>query len=196
MKLISILTMSLLATAVQAEGFDYTKVRGSDAATYNALNQETTRLNTYTYGNSVAIQGLSQRADDTDLAQIGQGQRLDAHDVRFTQQDAINDALSSKLSGMYIDTAGLRSEARQARREARQAKAGAAAALAVAGQQMCTLRECGGQVALSGSTMGGYQAIAVGLGAPINDRWFVNGAFTQSGSVRGGVISTTYSFGR
>lgn len=206
--------------------FDYTQVRGTDAATYNALNQETTRLNRYTYGNSVAIQaltvdqkrqddfmtkdqarqdaatkGLATRADDTDLALIGQNQRndvqdtrLNGHDQQFANQDAINDALSSKLNGMYTDTAGLRSEVRNARREAKQAKAGAAAALAVAGQNMCTLTECGGQIALSGSTMSGYQAVAIGVGVPLSDKWFVNGAYTQSGSVHGGVVSTTYSF--
>jgi hypothetical protein len=196
------IALSVAATSSFADdAFDYTKVKGTDAATYNALNQETTRLNTYTYGNSVAIQNLSGRADDTDLALIGQNSRndvqdtrLNGHDAQFAQQDTINDALSSKLNGLYTDTAGLRSEVRQARREAKEAKAGAAAALAVAGQNMCTLKECGAQVALSGSTMSGYQAVALGAGAAINDHWFVNGAFTQSGSVRGGVISTTYSF--
>lgn len=215
--------LSSASAFADENAFDYTQVRGTDAATFNALNQETTRLNRYTYGNSLAIQalnvdqkrqddfitkdqarqdaatkGLTTRADDTDLALIGQNQRnnvqdtrLNGHDQQFANQDTINDALSSKLSGMYTDTAGLRSEVRRDRREARQ---GSAAALAVAGQNMCTLTECGGQIALSGSTMSGYQAVAIGVGVPLSDKWFVNGAYTQSGSVRGGVVSTTYSF--
>lgn len=195
MKLISTLALCIVASTVHAaDAFDYSKVNGTDPATYNALNQETTRLNTYTYGNSVAIQALSGRADDTDLAQIGQNQRLDAHDVKFTQQDTINDALSSKLNGMYTDTAGLRSEVRQARREAREAKAGASAALAVAGQQFDI--HGGLQSSVSASTLGGYQALAIGFGGAVSERVFINGAFTTSSSVSGGVVAMTYSFGK
>lgn len=201
MKTLAIVLSLVSVSAFADEGFDYSKVDGSSAATYNALNQETTRLNKYTFGNSVAIQALSARADDTDLALIGQNTRnntqdtrLTAHDVQFANQDIINDAMSSKLDGLYTDTAGLRSDVRNARREAKEAKAGNAAALAVAGQNMCTLVECGGQVAMSGSTMSGYQAVAIGVGIPLSDHWFVNGAYTQSSNVQGGVISTTYSF--
>ena len=202
------------------EGFDYSKVNGNSAATYNALNQETTRLNKYTYGNSVAIQALDgrqqdtqaqtnvnttniqslgARADDSDLAAIVQTQRNDtqdvrlaAHDVQFANQDAINDAMSSKLNGLYTDTAGLRNDVRQARREAKEAKAGAAAALAVAGQQFDI--HGGFQTAIAASTMGGYQGLAIGAGGALSDHVFLNAAFTTSSSQTGAVVAGTYSW--
>lgn len=191
MKLFSAITLCMIATSSIAAGnptYDGKDIYHTNA-TLADLSSETTRLNEYNFGNSVAIQGLSARADNTDLDQI--------------RQDQVSDALATRLNGLYTDTAGLSQqtrqayqEARDARRQADRASKGASIALAVAGQQMCTRVECGGQVSLSGSTMNGSQAVALGIGAPINDRWFVNGAFAQSGGVSGGVVSTTYSFGR
>lgn len=149
--------------------------------------------------NTTNIQRLGARADDTDLQLVGQTQwnqrqdaRLDGHDQRFAQQDAVNEALSTKIGGLYTDMSGLRGEVRQARREAKQARAAASAALAVAGQQFDT--KGGFQTAVSASTMGGYQAIAVGLGGAVNDRVFINGAFTTSSNQTGAVLSGTYSW--
>lgn len=151
--------------------------------------------------NTTNIQRLGARADDTDLQLVGQTQwnqrqdaRLDGHDQRFAQQDAVNEALSTKIGGLYTDMSGLRGEVRQARREAKQAKAGASVALAVAGQQMCTRRECGFQTSVSAATMQGYQALAVGIGGAVSDNLFLNAAASKSSSVTGAVISGTYSW--
>lgn len=149
--------------------------------------------------NTTNIQRLGARADDSDLAMIretqrndGQDARLDGHDQRFAQQDAVNEALSTKIGGLYTDMSGLRGEVRQARREAKQARAAASAALAVAGQQFDI--HGGFQTAVSASTMGGYQALAIGAGGAVSDRVFINGAVTTSSNQTGAVLSGTYSW--
>lgn len=79
-------------------------------------------------------------------------------------------------------------------RDIKEAKNMAAAALAVAGQQFCTGQECGFQAAVSAATIGGSQALAVGVGGAVSENVFLNAAFTKSGSVSGGVVSGTYRF--
>lgn len=146
---------------------------------------------------------LEARADETDLtlgqhaSQLGNHQeRLNGHDQRFASQDEINEALGTKVAGLYQDTSYLKSEVRQARREAKEAKSFGAIALAVAGHQFNTEPSAGFQAALSASTIGGYQGVALGMGGAINQNWFVNAAVATSRSETGGVISGTYTFGR
>jgi len=76
--------------------------------------------------------------------------------------------------------------------DVKQAKEAASVALAVAGFAYCTDLDCGVQAAVSGSTIAGKQALAVGVGGAVSENLFFNAAFSQSGSTRGGVVSATY----
>lgn len=138
-----------------------------------------------------ATKSLQARADDSDLAMVGVQQVNQRQDIRLAQQDAVNEALSTSVAGLYTDMSGLRGEVRQARREAKEAKAGAAVALAVAAQQFSTDRSAGFQTAVSASTVGGYQALAVGVGGAITETVFVNGALSKSSNQPGAALSVT-----
>lgn len=147
---------------------------------------------------NASVQQLGARADDSDLAMIGVQQvnqrqdiRLDGHDAALARQDQVNEALSTSVAGLYTDVSGLRSEVRRASREAKEAKAGAAVALAVAAQQFSTDRSAGFQTAVSASTVGGYQALAVGVGGAISDTVFVNGALSKASNQTGAALSVT-----
>lgn len=148
--------------------------------------------------NTTSIQQLGARADDSDLAMVGVQQvnqrqdiRLAGHDAALAQQDQINEALSTSVAGLYTDMSGLRGEVRQARREAKEAKAGAAVALAVAAQQFSTDRSAGFQTSVSAATVGGYQALAVGVGGAVTDTVFVNGALSKSSNQTGAALAVT-----
>lgn len=181
---------------------DQARQDAAQRATDNRVTNNTKRIDnheTRITSNTTNIGRLNARADDSDLAMIretqrndGQDARLAGHDQRFAQQDAVNEALSTKIGGLYTDMSGLRGEVRQARREAKQARAAASAALAVAGHQFDI--HGGFQTAVSASTMGGYQALAIGAGGAISDRVFINGAVTTSSNQTGAVLSGTYSW--
>lgn len=185
-------------------------VNKAQDARLDKTNQRVDAVAWTTNSNTTRVGKLEGRADDTDLVLINhskqlnqQGNRLDGHDQQFADQAVVNAAIGSSLAGLYQDTAALsgqvkaaHEEARQARREAKDAQKYAAVALAVAGHQFNTEPSAGFQMALSGSTIGGNQAVAIGMGGAINEKWFVNAAAATSGGETGGVVSTTYSLGR
>lgn len=226
-------------------------------ATLADLQSEATRLNTYNYGNSVAIQihdgqikdlqdnkadktqveAVNKRVDVTNkqvaantqeaarledvkadksalkatdqkvaqnssqiqenTSQIGQntaaisqqGNTLNEYGSRLDSYGTSHDALASSLA-QYQNRTDSRLDTLES--DVRQAKEAAAVALAVAGHQFCTDLNCGVQAAVSGSTIAGKQALAVGVGGAVSENLFFNAAFSQSGATRGGVVSATY----
>lgn len=219
-------------------------------ATLADLQSEATRLNTYTNGNSVALQihdgqikdlqankadksevaAVNSRVDHTNkqvAANTKETVRLEnvkadksalkATDQKVAQQGtqisnnttvinqhsntlneygskldsygASHDALSSNVA-QYQSRTDSRLDTLES--DVRQAKEAAAVALAVAGHQFCTDLDCGVQAAVSGSTIAGKQAVAIGVGGAVSENLFFNAAFSQSGSTRGGVVSATY----
>lgn len=110
------------------------------------------------------------------------GSKLDsygsAHDTLASNMAQYQNRTDSRLDTLESDV--------------RQAKEAAAVALAVAGHSYCTDLDCGVQAAVSGSTIAGKQALAVGVGGAVSENLFFNAAFSQSGSTRGGVVSATY----
>ena len=216
---ISVIGLTILAAAcipAQAQEFaDVYKDKQiyTTPAMLSDLRSETTRLNTYTYGNSKAIQyhstqieGLKQnKVDKTefyadqkrqdDAVQSLNDQATQIHNTINNHGDTLSshqhqiDSLSSTM-GSQVQSA--MDEARQARKEAKEAKAAAAVALAVAGQQFNTQGSF--QTAISASTVGGNQALAVGAGGALNEKVFINAAIATSGNQTGGVVSATYAW--
>lgn len=140
-----------------------------------------------------------------------QGQITTINDVNAAQQTqintgaAINTRQDGQIKGLQDYAAdmdqrlGGRLDSQQSQidknsRDIKQAKNMAAAALAVAAHQFSTDQSAGFQAAISGATIGGAQAIAVGMGGAVSENVFINAAFTKSGSVTGGAVSGTYRF--
>lgn len=129
------------------------------------------RVHTYAHGNSLGIQDLDRRSDQhADMlashgaALYSHGRRLDGHESRISSLEDRMDRLNEA----------------------------SAIGLAVAGHQFNT--QGGFQTAISASTMGGKQALAIGMGGAINDRLFVNAGVARSGSTTGGVVSSTIAW--
>lgn len=114
---------------------------------------------------------------------------LNEYGSKLDSYGASHDALSSNVA-QYQNRTDSRLDTLES--DVRQAKEAAAVALAVAGHQFCTDLDCGVQAAVSGSTIAGKQALAVGVGGAVSENLFFNAAFSQSGSTRGGVVSATY----
>lgn len=114
---------------------------------------------------------------------------LNEYGSKLDSYGASHDALASNVA-QYQSRTDSRLDTLES--DVRQAKEAAAVALAVAGHQFCTDLDCGVQAAVSGSTIAGKQAVAVGVGGAVSENLFFNAAFSQSGSTRGGVVSATY----
>lgn len=179
-------------------------VEAKNTAQDQRLDKTNQRVDTVAWtanSNTKRVAGLEAKVDSNDLIVEGHSKqltghqgRLDTHDQKFADQDVINAAVGSSLAGLYQDTASLRSEVQQARREAKEAKSFGAIALATAAHQFSTHPDAGFQMALSGATIGGYQAVSIGMGGALNEKWFVNGAVSTSQGVTGGALSVTHSF--
>lgn len=248
---ITAITLALSAQAFAADNIY--EGRGNiyrTNATLADLQSEATRLNSYNYGNTLAIQHhdgqikdlQANKADKSEVAAVNT--RVDhtnkqvaantKETVRLENVKADKSALkatddkvaqnttqisnnttvinqhSNTLNeyGSKLDSYGASHDALvssvaqyQSRTDSRldtlesdvrQAKEAAAVALAVAGNQFCTDLDCGVQAAVSGSTIAGKQAVAIGVGGAVSENLFFNAAFSQSGSTRGGVVSATY----
>jgi len=252
--------LTALALAVSVNAFATDNIyegRGNiykTHATLADLQSEATRLNTYTHGNSVALQihdgqikdlqaNKADRSEvqvvdkrvtqvntqintriDTTNKQVDKNTKetvrlenvkadksaLKATDERVIANTTVinqhtntlneygskldsygsaHDALASNMA-QYQNRTDSRLDTLES--DVRQAKEAAAVALAVAGHQFCTDLNCGVQAAVSGSTIAGKQALAVGVGGAVSENLFFNAAFSQSGSTRGGVVSATY----
>ena len=129
-----------------------------------------------------SIDALNDQAQVINNTINNHGDTLSSHQQQI-------DSLSSTM-GSQVQSA--MDEARQARKEAKEAKAAAAVALAVAGQQFNTQGSF--QTAISASTVGGNQALAVGAGGALNEKVFINAAIATSGNQTGGVVSATYAW--
>lgn len=114
---------------------------------------------------------------------------LNEYGSKLDSYGSSHDALASNVA-QYQNRTDSRLDTLES--DVRQAKEAAAVALAVAGHQFCTDLDCGVQAAVSGSTIAGKQALAVGVGGAVSENLFFNAAFSQSGSTRGGVVSATY----
>jgi len=150
-----------------------------------AIQDHETRINNNTIkGESLeyATKDLQKRATQTDYTLNEYGSKLDSY-------GSAHDALASNMA-QYQNRTDSRLDTLES--DVRQAKEAAAVALAVAGHQFCTDLDCGVQAAVSGSTIAGKQALAVGVGGAVSENLFFNAAFSQSGSTRGGVVSATY----
>lgn len=215
---ISVIGLTILAAAcVPAQAQEFADVYKdkqiyTTPAMLSDLRSETTRLNTYTYGNSKAIQyhgtqieGLKQnKVDKTefyadqkrqdDAVQSLNDQATQIHNTINNHGDVLSnhqqqiDALGSRMSG---EIAGAMSRANEAHKEAKTAQDQAAAALSVAGMQF-DLNYNGFQTAISAASFGGSTALSVGAGGKISERVFVNAAVTNAGSATGGVVSSTF----
>lgn len=195
--------------AVQSVNAD---LQGAKAYQGNVNHQVQGQLN-QNAGDIAAVNGDLQGAKAYQGKVNGQvqGQITTINDVNAAQQTQINTSTTTnnrqdrQISSLQDYTAdmdqrlGGRLDSQQSQinknsRDIKEAKNAAAAALAVAAQQFCTGQECGFQAAVSASTIGGSQALAVGVGGAISQNVFLNAAFTKSGSTSGGAISGTYRF--
>lgn len=151
----------------------------------NTQGQHSTTLNQHT----------NQIATITDVNAAQQTQ-INTNTTTNNRQDTQISNLQSYASDMDQRLGGRldsqQSQINDLKRDTKQAKEAAAGALAVAGHQFSTDKSAGFQAALSAATIGGKQAIAIGAGGAITEKFFVNAAFTQSGSTTGGVVSGTY----
>lgn len=149
----------------------------------------TERVHTYAHGNSQGIQHLARR-DSAQQVQIDHSQveilNLQADQLR---QDKVMGDMQSQMGSMMSQTD---SRLSNLERDMDKAHEGNAIALAVAGHQFDTKGDF--QTAISGSTIHGKHAIAVGVGGAITDRVFLNAGMSRSGSTTGGVMSTTISW--
>lgn len=195
----TVVTTGLLSSAVFAETIYDGKNIYHTNATLADLQSEATRLNSYNHGNTIALQihdGQIKDLQDTKVDkdvftrdQIRQDEKLNEYGNRLDGYEASYSDLSSTV-------ANYNTRLNSVEKNVKEAKESAAIALAVAGHQFNTDPEAGFQMALSGATTGGEQAIALGAGGAINRKWFVNAGVSKSGSTSGAVVSATYSFGR
>ena len=248
--------ITAIALALSAQAFAADNIyegRGNiykTNATLADLQSEATRLNTYTHGNTIALQihdgqikDLQQnKADKSEVAAVNSrvdhtnkqvaantketvrlenvkadksalkatddkvgknttqisnnttvinqhSNTLNEYGSKLDSYGASHDALASSVA-QYQSRTDSRLDTLES--DVRQAKEAAAVALAVAGNQFCTDLDCGVQAAVSGSTIAGKQAVAIGVGGAVSENLFFNAAFSQSGSTRGGVVSATY----
>lgn len=248
--------ITAIAIALSAQAFAADNIyegRGNiyrTNATLADLQSEATRLNSYNYGNTLAIQHhdgqikdlQANKADKSEVAAVNtrvdhtnkqvaantketvrlenvkadktalkatddkvgknttqisnnttvinqHSNTLNEYGSKLDSYGSSHDALSSNVA-QYQSRTDSRLDTLES--DVRQAKEAAAVALAVAGHQFCTDLNCGVQAAVSGSTIAGKQAVAIGVGGAVSENLFFNAAFSQSGSTRGGVVSATY----
>lgn len=127
--------------------------------------------------------------EETRAVNAVQTTRLNGHDAQLAN---LNDALDTQLGGAYQRIDHNSSRIDRLERQSERAAEASAIGLAVAGHQFDT--KGGFQTAISASTVGGKQAIALGAGGAINDRVFVNAGVSTSGGTTGGVVSSTLSW--
>ena len=156
---------------VKADRSELKAVEGVVVSQGNTLTQHNKTLVNH-QGRIETLEGVSNEY----------GARLDAYEASYAD-------LSSTV-------ANYNTRLHSVEKNVKEAKESAAIALAVAGHHFNTDPEAGFQMALSGATTGGEQAIALGAGGAINRKWFVNAGVSKSGSTSGAVVSATYSFGR
>lgn len=167
-----------------------------------ANTKETVRLE------NVKADKSSLKATDEKVAQQGdqiskQGTQISNNTAVINQHSSTLNEYGSKLdsygtahdnlaSSMYQYQNQTDSRLNTLENDVREAKEAAAVALAVAGHQFCTDLNCGVQAAVSGSTIAGKQAVAIGIGGAVSENLFFNAAFSRSGATQGGVVSATY----
>ena len=120
--------------------------------------------------------------------------RIETLEGASNEYGARLDAYEASYNDLSSTVANYNTRLHSVEKNVKEAKESAAIALAVAGHQFNTDPEAGFQMALSGATTGGEQAIALGAGGAINRNWFVNAGVSKSGSTSGAVVSATYSF--
>lgn len=171
-----------------------TKNTNDIKATNVVVNQHTQQIATI---NDVNTAQQVQINNNTNV-NARQDATLGQHATAINNLDGRTTALEDYSRDMDVRLGGRldsqQSQINKNARDVKEAKNMAAGALAVAGQQFCTGQECGFQTAISASTIGGSQALAVGMGGAVSENVFLNAAFTKAGSVSGGVVSGTYRF--
>jgi len=150
--------------------------------------KETVRLENVKADKS-ALKATDERVSNNTTVINQHSNTLNEYGSKLDSYGSSHDALASNMA-QYQSRTDSRLDTLES--DVRQAKEAAAVALAVAGHQFCTDLDCGVQAAVSGSTIAGKQALAVGVGGAVSDNLFFNAAFSQSGSTRGGVVSATY----
>lgn len=135
-------------------------------------------------GQTAAIGGLAATQAIQANTLQNTADRVDIHDQQL--QD-----LDSRMSSKWMTQQSI--DNRQDR-EIGEAKNMAAAAYAAASLQYCTQIECGFQMAAGVANLNGRNAMAIGGGGALNERWFVSGNVVQAGSIRGVAASATFSF--
>lgn len=150
--------------------------------------KETVRLENVKADKS-ALKATDERVSNSTTVINQHSNTLNEYGSKLDSYGASHDALASNMA-QYQSRTDSRLDTLES--DVRQAKEAAAVALAVAGHQFCTDLDCGLQAAVSGSTIAGKQALAVGVGGAVSENLFFNAAFSQSGSTRGGVVSATY----
>ena len=155
------------------------------AAQGNTLSEHTSQIRSNT-NNIVTLNEVQQQHS----VQLGSNtKQLSNHETRITSIEDYSREMDTRLSGR-LDSQ--QSEIRSLKRDVNKVGNLAVGALAVAGHQFSTDYQAGPQVALSGATMGGYHAVAVGFGGAVSENVFLNAAFTSAGSQTGAVVSGTY----
>lgn len=187
----------------------------SNKANQDKINAGQSSVNKSQSGVNESLSGrIDQNKGYQDTVNKGQSQvntaqghtNTDIYSKLGTTSTTLNE-YGTRLDGYGGDVTNLRNEfgsamaniddrIGKAEKKADRAEEGSAVALAVAGHQFNTEPAAGFQMALSASTTGNKQAVALGMGGALNEKWFVNAGFGTSGSTTAGVVSTTYSFGR
>lgn len=150
--------------------------------------KETVRLENVKADKS-ALKATDQRVSNNTTVINQHSSTLNEYGSKLDSYGSAHDTLASNMA-LYQNRTDSRLDTLES--DVKQAKEAAAVALAVAGHQFCTDLNCGVQAAVSGSTIAGKQALAVGVGGAVSENLFFNAAFSQSGSTRGGVVSATY----
>lgn len=155
------------------------------AAQGNTLSEHTAQIRSNT-NNIVTLNDVQQQHS---VQLSSNTKQLSNHETRITNIEDYSRDMDTRLSGR-LDSQ--QSEIRGLKRDVNKVGNIAVGALAVAGHQFSTDYQAGPQVALSGATMGGYHAVAVGFGGAVSENVFLNAAFTSAGSQTGAVVSGTY----
>lgn len=192
----------------------YNKV-STNKANQDKVNAGQSAVNKAQSGVNTSLSGrIDQNKGYQDTVNKGQSQvntaqghtNTDIYSKLGTTSTTLNE-YGTRLDGYEGDVSNIRNDfgsamaniddrIGRAEKKADRAEEGSAVALAVAGHQFNTEPSAGFQMALSASTTGNKQGVALGMGGALNEKWFVNAGFGSSGSTTAGVVSTTYSWGR
>jgi len=205
-------TAQQTATGAQQAAQIANEKADAGAVRADGIEQRATVTDNRSINNAVRLDGAEAGIRETNGAvKAVRGDIATINDVNAAQQTQINTSTTTNIrqDGQIQDLQnyatdmdqrlGGRLDSQQSQinknsRDIKEAKNMAAAALAVAGQQFCTGQECGFQAAVSAATIGGAQALAIGVGGAVSENVFLNAALTSSSSVTGGVVSGTYRF--